>query len=238
MYTSLTKFIFLLVTTLLGADSLLAQEFLPPVERFSGSKPAFLLTKTGERVDFILDDLDRKRGLIIKVSGNTTEGKKFTYQAADIQQLCLPPSDAAKYMSFMSSTQSIAKIQRTQVGAATRDLIVFYNEHLDDPDREVLVQLINPGFDSRIRVYDDPFATKTSGIGVGGIAITGGMDKSYYVRTKEGKVIRLKKRNYDELFRPLFDSCPAVMDKYSKNFAWRDFCYHVFLFDESCGLAK
>ncbi len=234
----MAKFIFLFVIALLGVDAVQAQQFLPPVERFSGSKPGYLITKTGERVDFTLDDLDRKRGLIIRITGKTPDGKKFKYEAADVQELGLAPSDAAKYSSLMSSTRSIAKMQRTKVGDATRDLVMFYNEHLDDPDREVLVQLVNPGFDSRIRVYDDPFAAETTGFAVGGIAVTGGMDKSFYVKTKEGKVIRLKKRNYDEMFKPLFDSCPAVMDKYAKNFAWRDFCSHVFLFDESCGLAN
>jgi hypothetical protein len=229
------KFILLSASLLCQVCAVSAQQFLPPVERFSGSKPGYLITKTGERVEFTLDDLDRKRGLIIRITGKTPDGKKVKYEAADVAELGLAPSDAAKFGSLMSSTRSIAKIQRTKVGESTRDLVLFYSEHLDDPNRDVLVQLVNPGFDSRIRVYDDPFAAETTGFAVGGVALTGGMDKSFYVRTKEGKVIRLKKRNYDEMFRPLFDSCPAVMAKYGKDFAWRDFCSHVFLFDESCG---
>jgi hypothetical protein len=211
-----------------------AQQFLPPIERFSGRKPSYLILKTGERVDFVIDDIDRKKGLIIRIEGKTLDGKKFKYEASEIQEAGLTPSDAAKMGSFFESTRSIARMQRNKVDSAGRNLVLFYNERLDDQKREALLQLVNPGFESRIRVYDDPFAAETTGFGFGGVQLTGGMDKSFYVRTNN-KVIRLKKRNYDELFRPLFDSCPAVMAKYGKDFAWRDFSYHVFLFDQECG---
>lgn len=231
----MNKLIGLLVIASQVTATVSAQQFLPPIERFSSSKPGYLITRSGQRVEFTLDDLDRKRGLIIRVEGKTPDGKKIKYEADEVQELGLAPSDYAKFSSFSNSTRSIAKIQRNNVSESTRNLVVFYNEHLDDPSRDVLVQLVNPGFDSRIRVYDDPFAAETMGVGVMGVQLTGGMDKSFYVRTKQGKVIRLKKKNYDELFRPLFDSCPAVMEKYGKNFAWRDFCSHVFLFDQECG---
>ncbi|OIN58144.1 hypothetical protein [Arsenicibacter rosenii] len=211
-----------------------AQAFLPSIDRFSGSKPGYLITKSGERIDFILDDLDRKKGLIIRVEGKTTDGKKFKYEAADIQELGLNPSDYAKFSSVMNSTSSIVKAQKTKVSESTRNLVIFSQEHLDDQDRDVLVQLVNPGFDSRIKVFDDPFATQTMGVGVYGMQVTGGMDKSFYVKAN-GKVFRLKKKNYDEYFPILFGSCPAVMSKYGKGFAWRDFNEHVFLLDQECG---
>ena len=211
-----------------------AQQFLPPIERFSGSKPCYLVTKTGERIEFTLDDLDRKKGLIIKVEGKTLDGKKFKYKAEEIQELGLFPSDFAKYSALSESTRSIAKIQRNNVGESTRNLVLFYQEHLDDPKREVLVQLVNPGFDSKIQVYDDPFAAETAGVGLMGVQLTGGMDKSFYVKA-DGKITRLKKKNYDDKFKELFASCPELLTKFAKNDAWRDFCQHVFFFDQQCG---
>ncbi|WP_375444909.1 hypothetical protein [uncultured Fibrella sp.] len=231
---TVTRFFALFLAQLFFFQTVSAQQFLPPIERFSGSKPGYLILKTGEQVDFTLDDLDRKKGLIIRVEGKSLDGKKFKYEADQIQELGLNPSDFAKFASFSESTRSIAKIQRNKVNETGRNLVLFYNERLDDQKREALLQLVNPGFDSQMRVYDDPFAAETMGVGFGGMQLTGGMDKSFYVKTN-GKVIRLKKKNYDELFRPLFDSCPAVMDKYGKSFAWRDFCYHVFMFDQECG---
>jgi hypothetical protein len=230
----LTRLLALCLLQLLALQTVSAQQFLPPIERFSGSKPGYLILKSGEKIEFKLDDLDRKKGLIIRVEGKTLDGKKFQYEADQIRELGLAPSDYAKLNSFTESTRSIAKMQRNKVNETGRDLVLFYNERLDDQNREALLQLVNPGFDSQIQVYNDPFAMETLGVGFAGVQLTGGMDMSYYVKTK-GKVIRLKKKNYDELFRPLFDSCPAVMAKYGKKFAWRDFCYHVFMLDQECG---
>lgn len=210
-----------------------AQAFLPPIERFSSSKPGYLVLKTGERIEFTLEDLDRKKGLIYRVEGKTLDGKKFKHEADQIQELGLNPSDFAKFASFSESTRSVAKMQRNKVNESTRNLVLFFNEQLDEPKREVLLQLVNPGFESRIRVYDDPFAAETMGVGFAGVQMTGGMDKSFYVRAN-GKVTRLKKKNYDDKFKELYGSCKAVMDKYGKDFAWRDFCYHVFMFDQEC----
>ena len=231
MFTRLMAFCLLQI---LAIQTMSAQQFLPAIERFSGSKPGYLILKTGEKIEFTLDDLDRKKGLIIRVEGKSLDGKKFKYEADQIQELGLNPSNYAQLSAFSESTRSIAKMQRNKVHETSRDLVLFYNERLDDQNREALLQLINPGFDSQIRVYDDPFAAETLGVGFAGVQLTGGMDMSYYVKTS-GKVIRLKKKNYDEMFRPLFDSCPAVMAKYGKKFAWRDFCYHVFMLDQECG---
>jgi len=230
--TMLKPIVTVLLSAWLSAPAF-AQEFLPPIERFSSSKPGYLVTKAGERVEFILDDLDRKKGLIVRIEGKTLEGKKFKYEADEVVELGLAPSDFAKFSSAMESTRSIDKMQRTQVGESTRNLVMFYQEQLDEPKRTVLVQLINPGFDSKIRVYHDPFAMETMGVGFAGVQVTGGIDMSYYIKAN-GKVFRLKKKNYDDEFGTLFGSCPALKTQF-KRIVWRDLGGHVFFFDRECG---
>jgi hypothetical protein len=55
------------------------QQFLPSVERFSTKKKGYLITTEDKRIDFVLDDLDRKKGLIIKVEGVPTDGGKNSH---------------------------------------------------------------------------------------------------------------------------------------------------------------
>lgn len=209
-----------------------AQQFLPPIETFSSKKNAYLITTKGERVEFILDDLDRKRGLIYDVEGKTLDGKKFDYKAEEIQEMGLPPSNFAKFASATESTNSIARAKRTDVSQVGRELVLFFQEYLDDDKRTVLVQLLNPTFADKIRVYDDPFAAETAGIGFAGVQMTGGMDKSFYVK-HGGKTFRLKKKNYDEYIAKFYGSCPDMLAKF-KSMPWRDFAAHVFYFDQSC----
>jgi hypothetical protein len=209
-----------------------AQTFLPAIERFSGKKEGFLVTTKGDTTKFLLDDLDRKKGLIVNVAGNDVHGKKFEYKADQIRFLALAPADYAKFAAFSEGTGSVLRASKTDFKQINRDLIFFYQEYLEDKKRTVLVQLVNPGFDNNIRVYSDPFAKQTSGVTVGGVQMTGGMDKSYYVNYN-GKTYRLYKKDYDKKFKEFFGNCPEMKAKY-KNGAWRDFAEHLFLFDQSC----
>ncbi len=117
----MNKSIFLLIVALHVAVTVSAQQFLPPIQRFSSSKPGYLITRSGQRVEFTLDDLDRKRGLIIRVEGKTLDGKKFKYEADEVQELGLAPSDYAKLSLFSNSTRSVAKMHggRWRDGYAT-----------------------------------------------------------------------------------------------------------------------
>jgi hypothetical protein len=218
---------------LLSANQMFAQDFLPAIERFSSKKESFLVTAKGDTTKFFLDDLDRKKGLIVNVAGKTTDGKKFEHKAEDVTFMALAPSDYAKFQAFNEGTSSIARANRTDFKQLNRDLIFFYQEYLDDKQRTVLVQQINPGFDSKVRVYDDPFAMQTAGVALGGIQVTGGMDRSVYVNFN-GKTFRLFKNNYDRMFKEFFGDCPQLKQQY-RNAAWRDFAEHLYFYEQTCG---
>lgn len=224
----------LLGVFLLLGSQLHAQLFLPPVERFSGKKPGYLITTAGEKIEFELEDLDRKKGLIYNVEGKRLDnGKKFDLDADQIAELALAPSDYAKFASFSNSSQSVLKASKTDFSKIDRSLIHFYQAKVEEQKKTTLLQLLNQGFDSKIKVYHDPFAAETMGLAVGGIQVTGGLDKSYYI-TANGKTYRLKKKNYDNQFKELFGNCPAVMQKYGNNFDWRDLESHVLLQHDEC----
>lgn len=225
---------FLLIALfLLTVANVYCQQFLPPVERFSTKKAGYLITKDDKRIDFILDDLDRKKGLIIKVEGKPTDGgKKFVLKADQIKELAIPGSDWAKFAALSESTRSVAKMKNTKAKEFNRELIYFYQEYLEDRKITALMQIINPDFSSKIIAYDDPFAAETMGVGVAGIQLTGGISKSFYLKV-DGKVKRYFKKDYDDDFKTLFGNCPDLLTKY-KGFAWRDLPQHLFFFDTEC----
>ena len=80
----------------------------------------------------------------------------------------------------------------------------------------LMLQLLNPHFSNKIRVYHDPLAKETASIGVGGIDVAGGLDKSYYVKTDD-VAVKLKKKDYDDEFPLYFKSCKALTKKYGKD---------------------
>jgi hypothetical protein len=208
-----------------------AQKFLPSFDRFA-EKESFLVNKKGDTIKFILKDLDRKKGIIVNVEGKTLEGDKFEYKAEEILSMGLQPSGFSKYATTVENVTNLNRMEKTNMNELTKKYAIFFQEYLEDKKRTVLVQLLNPTFSSKIRVYDDPLAAKTGGIGVGGIQVTGGDDKSFYVKWNN-KTFRMKKKEYDEYFDKFFGNCPAFKAKFPRA-KWNDFEEHLYFFETQC----
>ena len=99
-----------------------------------------------------------------------------------------------------------------------------------------MMQLLNPGLDSKIKVYLDPNSRETNGIGFSGVQLTGGIDKSYLVVKGGKKAMLIKKRKYKkEAPGLLYDDCPLFAQYFAgEKFRFKDFGEHVFLFDQYC----
>jgi hypothetical protein len=93
--------------------------------------------------------------------------------------------------------------------------------------RILLMQLINPSFVGKIRVYTDPFARETAGLGVAGIQVTGGDEKSYYIKKGDNGAFRLEKKDFKESFKMVFEGCPEVVKKGGKKPDWKLFAEYV-----------
>ncbi|WP_010523061.1 hypothetical protein [Aquimarina agarivorans] len=94
-----------------------------------------------------------------------------------------------------------------------------------------MVQLLNPGFSKHVKVYHDPYAKETMSIGVGSLKLAGGIAKSYYIAKDDKPAFRLKKKDYDKQFIPLWTSCKKVIENYT-NPVWRDLAKHIITFSE------
>jgi len=87
--------------------------------------------------------------------------------AGDIKILAMPPSDWGKYASFNDANTSVVKSGKRNQKTYNRELVYFYSVSIDG--LPMVLQLLNPGFDSKIRIHYDPFASSTTGWGgVGG----------------------------------------------------------------------
>lgn len=216
----------------LVAKTAVAQQFLPEMEFLSTQKPGYLLTKSGQRIVVTLEKVHRKKGAIEGVLVKTTDGSTVDYKAADIEEMGFPPADVAKGIAVKETMGSVFRAKNADIKQIGRDTVLFYHEYLDDQKRDVLLQLLNPGFDHKIRVYHDPSASQTSGVGFGPVMITGGLDKSYYIR-KNDTAYRIRKGDYEAEFKKLYGDCPTLASKYPAS-AWRDLVRHVYDYEQIC----
>jgi len=91
----------------------------------------------------------------------------------------------------------------------------------------LMMQLVNPSSANKIKVYFDPMAMETMSVGIGPIS-TGGIDRSYYIKTSEGPAFKISKANINKVFKDIFADCPSLLKEIGKKPTWKEFDEYVF----------
>ena len=140
----------------------------------------------------------------------------------------------AKDMDFLSDVQKWDNKEIDQSKVA--DGYIYFEQAEVQVKKEkltLMMQLLNPSFSSKIKVYHDPYANETASVGIGGFTMAGGDDKSYYVAVRNQTAIKLMKKNYDEDFNKVFGFCTPLKNKFEK-IKWSEFEGHVYEHNQNC----
>jgi hypothetical protein len=102
----------------------------------------------------------------------------------------------------------------------------------DNKGKPRLMQLLNPGFDSKLQIYAD---AKSKQSAFAGFSNNNGV-KTYFFTKKDGqkKATYLKKRKYKKMFSKMYTDCSAMNDMFGEKIKWGDFAHHVFYYDQDC----
>jgi hypothetical protein len=212
-----------------------AQSFSVPLEGFSRSKTSYLHMEDGSVKEGLLGGFKRAKGLIETVKMKSESGGKIKIDPAQINFMYLPPSGLAKMNAALDQATNVSKwdapsnIDESLMGEG----YVFFEKtatQIKKKTENLMMQLMNTSFSSKVKVYHDPFAKESMGIAVGGITVAGGLDKSYYVK-KEGTddaAYKLEKKDYKEQFATLFGDCEEFMTKYKDSIKWSELEMHVY----------
>jgi hypothetical protein len=212
----------------------LGQKFLPTIKRFSGTKPGQITLVSGEKIDVTVKKIKRKKTFVYKIKGHRiADNSKFKYKAEQIKEMSLAPANWSKLITLLESDQSVLTKAKTDYSQINREFVNLYQERIKRGKKKPrMMQLLNPGSEGKVRVYDDSRATSTQGVAVQGVSLTGGIKKSYYVRYK-GTFGKIKKSQYNKLFKEYFGNCPALLAQYKLS-AWRDFPDHLYYYEQHC----
>ena len=209
--------------------------FLPVYDSY-GTKLSILKLKDGRTIKGIKGDLDRKKGQIYSIVMKDTITKQETeYKADEIAEMYLLPSGLQNVIKVSSAIDPLVVRNYTDNNldqVINRGYVYFRNQSVSlknkKEEKQYLMQLVNPNFSVVIQVYGDNMAKETGGIGVMGVKVSGGLDKSYYV-SKAGEVFWLKKSEFDDNYLRLFGDSEAFLAKYPlKKREWEDLNLYVY----------
>jgi len=226
---------------LLFSFSIAAQTFAPAFAGYSRKKPAYVTMKDGSEVTVLIKKLAFKKGLVDEVKlENINGGKKVKVNPEDISHMYIHPGGLSKMVQKMNAATDLTKIRDGELSSEHLDDGYLYMESSNVQVKKkktqyCMLQLMNPSFSKKIKVYNDPLSKETASVGVGGMKMAGGLAKSYYIK-KEGEDLarRIKKKEYKQDMEALFSECPDVLSKYSADPSWSEFEKFIFEYSTTC----
>lgn len=214
---------------------LAAQNLMSPAEGFSRKKTSFVTLTDGSEIEGTVDGFKRKKGLFKLVKIKDEAGKTHELEASAIKHMYLIPSGLDKLNRALDTAFDVQKWSNENMNSELiNDGYAFFEMReivVKKQKLSLMLQLLNPGFSKRVRVYHDPYAAETMSVGIGGLTLAGGLDKSYYVSIDGGEAYRLAKKTYKKTFKDDWKDCPAVYEKYTK-MDWSSFVDHIITYTE------
>lgn len=228
----------LILSIIFGTSlNLTAQQFLTPVNSLTGD--AKVVTKDGEVIEGdIRTALFSGKGLKSFRIKDAETGEKTRFKAEEVESLRIKMDAWAKFATKMEQTSSVQRIAEADFDEAVDREYIYYHsvKWPNKKNKYILSQLLNAGFDSKIKVYDYPAGKKTASVGIGGMDIAGGNAKEYVVKIgdQEETYMALKRKYDKEYFDMFFGDCEKLtsLDKNDKE--WDEFAAHVFIYETEC----
>ena len=228
-------------TFVLFCFSMMAQTFSPAFGGFSRKKPTFITMKDGTEITVHIKNFKLKKGLVDELKVAPVSGKKkVKINPEDISHMYVPPSALAKIAQTYDAIHDLSKIQDGELNSGHLDEGYLYMESSNvqvkkKKSQYCMLQLMNPSFSKNIKVYNDPYSKESVGVGVGGITVAGGLEKSYYIKKAgEDTARRIKKKEYKQDMDTLFGECPDLITKYGDSPEWSEFEKFIFDYSTMC----
>jgi len=209
------------------------------VEGFSKKKTSYITLHDGSEITGTIKKLDRKKGLFEKIILNTDDGKQ-KIDAEDIKFMYLPQSGwgkLAKSMNVMYDAQRWDGDNQINADYLRDGYAYFETSEVQIKKKKtqvLLMQLLNPAFSNKLKVYHDPWASESGGLGIGGIKVTGGRDKSYYFKKGDAIAYKLKKKHYDDQAPTIYEDCPEYFDSIKSELKWSKFEEQIYNYSQNC----
>lgn len=231
----------IILILLFSTSTAMSQGFVTAVEKENlgvlfGNECKVVLA-SGEEISGKLSSGSIINGYLNSVTIKSESGEKSKFKPEDVAKLSIKASKLAKLSMIAESGSSIKELTNTNFDEIVkRDYIIFETAMRSNKAGKLrLMQLLNPGFDSKIKVFADPNAKETAGIGIGGVQLTGGADKSYLFVQNDEKAVLVKKGKYKNSFDELYQDCSTMLQAFEgERVKWGDVAGHVFVYDQVC----
>ncbi len=222
---------------LLFGSTLSAQQFSTMInsDNIAWLRDFTVTTTNGETLKAKkLSSYSEAMGRLKAFSFKTEDGVKHKFKADEIKEVNAKLTKVAKVATISdNASKSIQSAVTTDYAGIIAENLVRYNAVVYNKKKSkvALLQLINYGFDQKLKVYPDP--NSESGITtVNDVAVAGGEIKAFFVIKGEESFL-INKKSYKKLYNTLFDNCEE-MKVDPKSISIKNLCDDILKYNQIC----
>lgn len=211
-----------------------SQQFVTPLTTLTGAATAETVDGRTISGDIRMVSMGMKGLMSFRIIEYST-GQTHKFVAEEVKKLSVKMDGFAKLETLTQQTSNISRMGKADFEEYEKREFIFFHQVAwpDKPGKYLLVQLLNEGWDSKIKVYDYPIK-KTATTSIGGLAIAGNEAKSFVV-DYEGTITIIDRANYKKThFEKMFSGCESVTALEDKFKSFQEFALHVFLYETEC----
>ena len=240
---SLTLLSLFLLIGPLEMDAQKKRYIATPVDGFSKGKTSYITLTNGEQFEARIKKMKRKKWLFQEMEFITEDGKKLKYPASEIKSMYLPQSGMDKLGKFTDSMYDVTEWEGSEElnQEHLKEGYAYFEStevnYKKDKVQTLLLQLLNPAFSSKVKIYHNPASAERGGMRVGGFKVTESVENSYWIKVGDDTAFKIKKKQYDDMAEVIYAECPNYLRKLKK-YDWKKFGEDVYNYTKSCGVEE
>ena len=212
----------------------MAQGFTEPFTDFFSERQCYVITNSGERIVGWLRSATESRGFITRLSLKDVDDRVHKFKAEDLQSFSVKPDFVSKLSAVAESSNSIREILDTNhEDILERGWIHYDTQNMPRRKRKMaLLQLMNPTFDEHIKVYYHLNGSKSMPVSLGGINLTGGEERTFWVVKGDSKPIIVRKASFKKYYNLLFADEPDMFKRIGGKPDFEAFAQYIQTYNE------
>ncbi|HPR31529.1 MAG TPA: hypothetical protein PLK12_05525 [Prolixibacteraceae bacterium] len=227
----------LAISALAISHSSYCQAFIAAASNVPGNTPAWVEKTDGTVLEGTIQSSVMMNGALRSIRLKDAEGVNYKLKADEVAFIKVKPGVLGKLDMMVEKSSSLAEMAQTNFDEIIDREWIYYEQILSPGKnpKPLLLQKVNPGFDERIKVYNDPNAAETGSLMSGDVTLTGGEDRSYIAVNEKGEAFYIRKASYDKKIRELLSDCPYLLSKYEgQKMRFNDLAQHVYIYNTMC----
>jgi hypothetical protein len=173
-------------------------------------------------------------GRLRSFSFKTDDGVKHKFKADEVAEVNARLTKFAKVATIVdNATKSIESAVTTDYAGIVAANLVHFNSvvYNKKKNKKALLQLINYGFDQKLKVYPDP-NSESGTTSINDTPVTGGQIKAYFI-VKGDNTFKVDKKSYKKLYSEIFGDC-SKMDANPKTISIKNITQDILKYNMSC----